>query len=46
MAEVRSPDIRTLRARLGLSQELFSRVLYVSARSAERWEARGRGGRR
>jgi transcriptional regulator with XRE-family HTH domain len=40
VTEVRSPDIRTLRARLGLSQELFSRVLDVSARSIERWEAR------
>jgi transcriptional regulator with XRE-family HTH domain len=40
MAEVRSPEIRTLRTSLGLSQELFSRVLDVSARSVERWEAR------
>jgi len=41
MAEVRAPEIRTIRGRLGLSQELFSRVLDVSARSVERWEARG-----
>lgn len=41
MAELRSPDIRTLRSHLGLSQESFSRVLDVSARSVERWEARG-----
>lgn len=39
MAEVRALDIRSLRGRLGLSQELFSRVLDVSARSVERWEA-------
>jgi|SRR5579862_1857424 len=41
MDDVRSRDIRSLRASLGLSQELFSRVLDVSARSVERWEARG-----
>jgi uncharacterized protein (DUF2384 family) len=41
VAEVRAPEIRTLRARLGLSQEQISRVLDVSARSVERWEARG-----
>lgn len=43
MADVRSPEIRSLRSRLGLSQESFSRVLDVSARSVERWEARGTG---
>lgn len=41
MAEVRAPEIRTIRGQLGLSQESFSRVLDVSARSVERWEARG-----
>lgn len=40
MAQVRALEIRTLRGRLGLSQELFSRVLDVSARSVERWEAK------
>jgi transcriptional regulator with XRE-family HTH domain len=33
--------IRGLRSRLGLSQESFSRALDVSARSVERWEAKG-----
>ena len=41
MAEVRAPDIRTIRGGLGLSQESFSRVLDVSARSVERWESQG-----
>ena len=41
MAVVRAPELRTIRGRLGLSQESFSRVLDVSARSVERWEARG-----
>lgn len=41
MAEVRAPEIRTARDRLGLSRELLSRVLDVSTRSVERWEARG-----
>lgn len=40
MAIVTSPEIRTIRTGLGLSQELFSRVLDVSARSVERWEAK------
>lgn len=40
MAQVRALEIRSLRGRLGLSQELFSRVLDVSARSVERWEAK------
>ncbi len=40
MAEVRSLEIRTIRSRLGLSQESLSRILDVSARSVERWEAR------
>ncbi len=40
MAIVSSPEIRETRAELGLSQELFSRALDVSARSVERWEAR------
>lgn len=41
--EVRTPerDLRALRADLGLSQESFSRALDVSARSVERWEAKG-----
>jgi DNA-binding transcriptional regulator YiaG len=41
MAEVRAPEIKTLRHGLGLSQESLSRVLDVSARSVERWEAKG-----
>jgi len=41
MAVVRAPEMRTIRGRLGLSQESFSRVLDVSARSVERWEAHG-----
>jgi DNA-binding transcriptional regulator YiaG len=30
MIEIAAPQIRSIRARLGLSQELFSRVLDVS----------------
>ncbi len=41
MAQVRALEIRTARDRLGLSRELLSRVLDVSTRSVERWEARG-----
>jgi transcriptional regulator with XRE-family HTH domain len=41
MTKVAAPEIRTIRGQLGLSQELFSRVLDVSARSVGRWEARG-----
>jgi uncharacterized protein (DUF2384 family) len=45
MAEVRMPEIRTIRSQLGLSQELFSRMLDVSTRNVERWEGRGPTGR-
>jgi transcriptional regulator with XRE-family HTH domain len=39
---VRTPgEIRALRSHLGLSQESFSRAVDVSARSIERWEAKG-----
>jgi transcriptional regulator with XRE-family HTH domain len=38
---VQAPEIRALRSRLGLSQESFARVLDVSTRSVERWEAKG-----
>jgi uncharacterized protein (DUF2384 family) len=41
MAEVRAPELRSVRDRLGLSRELMSRVLEVSTRSVERWESRG-----
>ena len=41
MAEAQAPQIKTLRQGLGLSQESLSRVLDVSARSVERWEAKG-----
>jgi transcriptional regulator with XRE-family HTH domain len=34
-------EIRSLRSHLGLSQESFSRAVEVSARSVERWEAKG-----
>ena len=43
MAQVRAPEIRTARDRLGLSRELLSRALDVSTRSIERWELRGSG---
>ncbi|MFN8623016.1 MAG: hypothetical protein U0869_19935 [Chloroflexota bacterium] len=39
MVEVQAPEVREIRGRLGLSQESFSRILDVSARSVERWEA-------
>ncbi len=39
--EARTTQIRELRSDLGLSQETFSRALDVSARSVERWEAKG-----
>ena len=32
-------DVRALRDRLGLSQEMLARVLDVSSRTVERWEA-------
>jgi len=38
-ADLRPTDLRALRDRLGLSQERLARVLDVSSRSVERWEA-------
>lgn len=38
-AELRPTDLRVLRERLGISQEMLARVLDVSSRSVERWEA-------
>ncbi len=37
--ELGSPSLRELRGALGLSQESLARVLDVSARTVERWEA-------
>lgn len=39
MAQARPIALRSVRDRLGLSQESFSRALDVSARSVERWES-------
>ncbi len=41
VVDIRAPELRTVRDRLGLSQESMSRALDVSARSVERWEAGG-----
>lgn len=38
-AELHPTDLRGLRERLGISQEMLARVLDVSSRSVERWEA-------
>jgi len=36
-----APDIRPIRAAMGLSRERMARILDVSAKTVERWEARG-----
>lgn len=38
-AALRHTDLRVLRGVLGISQEMLARVLDVSSRSVERWEA-------